>query len=209
MNYNNHIKSKLKVAIHFFFRIMNYKIKIASALAIAAVAVIAAAIVFRGGAGSGTGTAAQKQGIQTMQGIAVAPGASPVATSGQVIAPTGEPAKLDAVPASPQAPQESAPISAKEIPSSAVKLTITASGWSPSSFTVRSGAAVTVSVTSGDTQTHIFMMDDPSLSALAVGVGPGETRVITFNAPKSGTYGFRCDVPGHAGRGEVGKMIVQ
>ncbi|HUX36164.1 MAG TPA: cupredoxin domain-containing protein [Candidatus Paceibacterota bacterium] len=187
---------------------MNYKITIGTVIAVVIIAIIAAALVFRGGAGTGAGSAVQ-QGIQTPQGTAVAPGASPVASSGQVIAPSGQPAKLDVTPSSPQAPQESDPVSANGIPSSAIKLTVTASGWSPSSFTVKSGAVVTLSITSGDSQTHIFMMDDPSLSALAVGVGPGETRVITFNAPKSGTYGFHCDVPGHAARGEVGKMIVE
>jgi uncharacterized cupredoxin-like copper-binding protein len=54
------------------------------------------------------------------------------------------------------------------------------------------------------------MFNDPSLSAVAVGVSPRETRAITFNAPSTpGEYPFVCDVPGHAGRGEVGKMIVE
>jgi len=37
-----------------------------------------------------------------------------------------------------------------------------------------------------------------------------ETRAVTFNAPvEKGEYSFRCNVGGHAGRGEVGKMIVK
>jgi len=67
-----------------------------------------------------------------------------------------------------------------------------------------------VAVSSTDGYTHVFMFDDPSLSAVAVGVGPKETRAITFNAPaKAGTYSFHCDVPGHTARGEVGAMIVK
>lgn len=148
-------------------------------------------------------------GVQTPQGTVVAPGTSPIATSGQVIAPTGAPAKLNAPPGTPSAPQQSAPIVPQSLPPSAVKLTVTAAGFSPSNFTVNSGAVVALSLTSGDAQTHIFYFDDTSLSAVAIGVGPGETRAIVFNAPKAGTYTFYCGVPGHKTRGEVGKMIVE
>jgi plastocyanin len=193
---------------------MNYKVVTAYVVVILIVAAIAAAIVFKGGFGSNPGSQQQvtqppPQGVQTPKGEVAALGASPVASSGQVIAPTGQPAKNDVQPGSPQAPQQSNPVPIKDLPPSTIKLTVTASGFSPSSFTVKAGAAVTVSVASGDDQTHVFMMDDPALSALAVGVGPGENRAITFNAPKPGTYNFHCDVPGHAGRGETGKIIVE
>lgn len=149
------------------------------------------------------------EGTPTEQGVVAAPGASPVTEEGVVLNTQGEEAKNDVQPGSPEAPQQSNPIAAEEVPSSATKLTVSAQGFSPAEFTVSAGSAVTLSVTSGDTQTHIFMFDDPSLSAVAVGIGPGETRAITFNAPTTkGEYSFRCDVPGHAGRGEVGKMIV-
>ncbi len=189
---------------------MSYKVTIFSVVVVLVIAAVAATIVFKGGFGFNFGSQQpQLQGIQTPQGKVAVSGASPVASSGQVIAPAGQPAKLDVQPGSPEAPQQSNPVSVKDVPSSAIKLKVTASGFSPSNFTVKSGATVTLSVTSGDDQTHVFMMDDKSLSALAVGLGPQETRVITFNAPKSGTYTFRCDVPGHAARGETGKMIVQ
>jgi len=148
-------------------------------------------------------------GTRTPQGTVVATGTSPVTDTGEVLNRLGEPAKLNVLPGSPEAPQESNPISPEDLPSEAIKLTITAAGISPSSFTVRAGAPVTISVTAGDTQTHIFKFDSPSLSAVAVGVSPGETRAITFNAPGKGTYGFHCDVPGHASRGETGTMTVR
>lgn len=136
-------------------------------------------------------------------------GANPVKDN-VVITPTGQAVKNDAIPMSPEAPQQTAPIAEKELPSSAVKLKVASTGWTPGSFEVKAGSVVTLSVTSADTNTHVFMFDDASLSAVAIGVGPAETRAITFNAPaKAGEYTFRCDVPGHASRGEVGKMIVK
>ena len=146
-------------------------------------------------------------GTQTPEGIVAAPGTSPVTDEGTVLNRLGEEAKLNVEPGTPEAPQQSNPIS--EAPEDSIQLTMTASGISPSTFEVRAGAPVTISVTSGDDQTHVFKFDSESLSAVAVGVGPGETRAITFNAPGKGTYGFHCDVPGHAARGEVGTMTVK
>jgi len=148
------------------------------------------------------------KGTQTPQGVVVAPGTSPVATSGQVVTQSGEPVKLNVQPMSPDAPQQSAPIAEKDVSSKALKISVSAQGFSPSQFTVKAGEPISFSVTSNDEQTHVFKFDDPSLSAIAVGIGPKETRVITFNAPKKGEYTFFCDVPGHRSRGEIGKMIV-
>ncbi len=161
--------------------------------------------------GGGGPTAVPEGATTTAQGAVVAPGTSAISTStGEVVTRTGVVTKNNVTPGSPEAPQQSAPIVPSQVPS-AIKLTVTAaSGFVPNTFTVQAGKAVTIAVTSGDTQTHVFMFDDPLLSAVAIGVGPGETRAITFNAPSTpGTYAFHCDVPGHKARGEVGKMIVQ
>lgn len=136
-------------------------------------------------------------------------GASPVKDN-VVVTQTGTVAKNDVVPMSPEAPQQTAPITKDAVPSSAKKVDVSAAGFSPASFEVKAGSVVTLSVTATDTNTHVFMFDDAALAAVAIGVGPSETRAITFNAPaKAGEYSFRCDVPGHSGRGEVGKMIVK
>lgn len=136
-------------------------------------------------------------------------GASPVKDN-VVVTQTGTVVKNDVVPMSPEAPQQTAPIKKDAVPSSAKKIDVSAAGFSPASFEVKAGSVVTLSVTATDTNTHVFMFDDASLAAVAIGVGPSETRAITFNAPsKAGEYTFRCDVPGHSGRGEVGKMIVK
>lgn len=126
-----------------------------------------------------------------------------------VVTPEGKPVKTDVQPGSPEAPQQTAPVAVEQLPSNTIKLGASAEGFKPSTFEVKPGQLTTLSLTSTDGITHVFMFDDPALSAVAIGVGPNETRAITFNAPKAGEYAFRCDVPGHAARGEVGKMIVK
>jgi FtsP/CotA-like multicopper oxidase with cupredoxin domain len=153
----------------------------------------------------------QTSGMQTASGTVAAPGASPVTNNGEVLAPSGQVANNAAVPGSETAPSQSAPVASSSIPASAIKLNVsTAGGFVPSTFTVKAGAAVTLSLTATDDQTHVLRFDDSSLQAVAIGIGPGMTRVITFNAPTTaGTYSFHDDVPGHTAAGVVGKMIVQ
>lgn len=137
-------------------------------------------------------------------------GANPIAKDGTVMTTEGVAVKNDAVPMSPEAPKQTPPVVAAELPSSVIKLGISAAGWNPGEFSVNAGAPVTLAITSEDDYTHVFMFKDTSLAAVAVGVSPRETRAITFNAPtEKGEYAFHCDVPGHAARGEVGKMIVK
>ena len=126
-----------------------------------------------------------------------------------VVTPTGEPVKTDVTPGSPEAPQQTPPVNPEALPAGSIKLEASAEGFNPAQFEVKAGQVVTLSLTSVDNITHVLLFDDPQLSAVAIGVGPGETRAITFNAPAAGEYGFHCDVPGHAARGEVGKMIVK
>lgn len=153
----------------------------------------------------------EEEVVQEQQEFSETTGVSPISEEGVVLNAQGEEARNDVTPSSPEAPQQSNPITDEsQIPASAIKINVSAEGFNPSSFTVRAGEPVTLSVTSIDTQTHVFAFKDPSLQAVAVGVGPGETRAITFNAPSSsGEYAFFCNVPGHEGRGEAGVMIVQ
>ena len=110
----------------------------------------------------------------------------------------------------PEEPEESAPMEEHEVPEEAFKITMTAEGISPSSFKVDKGVKVVLSITSGDSWTHVFKFEDESLKDAIVGVAPSETRVITFYAPDEvGEYEFYCDLPGHVARGEVGEMVVK
>ncbi len=113
-------------------------------------------------------------------------------------------------PAPPTQPYQSAPIKENQIPSTAKKLTISAEGFSPKEFRVEAKQNITLAITSGDDKTHVFKFEDKSLSDVAVGLGPKETRTIAFFTPeKPGSYAFYCDVPGHKARGETGVMIVK
>ena len=109
-----------------------------------------------------------------------------------------------------EAPVQSVPLTNNEVPETGIKIVITEKGIAPASFEVQKGEEIMLVVASGDQWTHIFKFKDPQLVAVAVGVGPQETRAITFTAPaEKGEYAYYCDVPGHEARGEVGKMIVK
>lgn len=182
---------------------MNTNNKTVIAIVVAVVILVGLSFAFRGKLSTKT-----DQAGGNTQGTSAPSGTSAVSSTGQVVTTTGEPVKLDVKPGTPEAPQQSNPINLSSIPSGAVKLSISAAGFSPNTFSVRSGSPITLTLTSTDSQTHVLLFEDPSLSALAIGIGPGETRAITFNAPKAGTYSFHCDVPGHSGRGEKGTMKV-
>ncbi len=141
----------------------------------------------------------------------VVPGANPITKDNKVVTSDGKATVNNVSPMGPNAPQQtSALASTEKLAASVIKVSVTSSGFTPAQFSTNAGAPTTIAVTSGDKSTHILMFDSADLSAVAVGAGPGETRAITFNAPtKAGEYTFRCDIPGHAGRGEVGKMIVK
>ena len=110
----------------------------------------------------------------------------------------------------PEAPAQSLPLIEKDVPKEAVKLEVTAKGFSPDKFTVKTGEKVTLAVKSADEWVHTFIFDDPKLADIAIGLASQETRGITFFAPKEkGEYKFFCNVPGHKERGEVGTMIVE
>jgi heme/copper-type cytochrome/quinol oxidase subunit 2 len=142
-------------------------------------------------------------------GIQAAPGTSVVSSAGVVVTKNGQVAQNNVSPGTPLAPQESSAVNAVTLPNQSVKIAITMKGgWSPNSFTVKANAPVTIGVTSGDAFTHVFAFRDPSLLAVAVGVGSYETRAITFNAPSMpGNYTFYSNVPGQTGF--TGVMTVQ
>lgn len=174
--------------------------------------IIVGVLVYLGLSGSLNLSSRQKsdQGDSQSTSPTVTVGNNLISPEGQVVDETGNPVRLDVLPGSPNAPRQSNPISPEILPADAVKLTVSASGFSPKSFTVAPGQVVTLALTANDNQTHIFKFRDDNLSAVAIGVGPGETRAIVFNAPmQTGDYSFYCDVPGHASRGETGVMTVK
>lgn len=116
--------------------------------------------------------------------------------------------RLDVPPGSPDAPQQSPPLVESQIPKTAIRLVLKDANFHPPSFLVKKGQEITLAIESGDNRTHVFMFKDPSLSAIAVGIGPKEIRAITFTPPAAGEFWFYCNVPGHEDVGESGKMVV-
>ncbi len=95
-----------------------------------------------------------------------------------------------------------------DIPAGATKLTVTASGFSPTTITAQAGSVITLAVISGDNETHVFKFDNQALSSISIGVGPYGIRVLTFVINKTGIYGFHDDVPGRAQAGVVGRLVI-
>lgn len=116
--------------------------------------------------------------------------------------------RLDVPPGSPDAPQQSAPVSRTNLPVGSVEIIARDGKLTPEAFAVREGDEITLAFTSGDKRTHILAFEGETLMAVAIGVGPDETRTMKFKVPKTGIYTFYCSVPGHAGVGEKGSMTV-
>lgn len=136
------------------------------------------------------------------------PGASLVTADNKVVTPEGKAVKNDAIPNTPEAPKPVL-ISKAQLPKQAINLDMGNGVFKPNTFTVQAGAPISLAVSSIDNQVHVFIFTSSAVGAIAMGIGGGETKAITFNAPVAGTYEFRCDIPGHAAKGEVGKMIVK
>jgi len=149
--------------------------------------------------------------VDLKDAVAVIPGSPNMVTKdNKVVTETGVVAANNARPMSEEAPKQTGFLDKASLPEAVVKLEVGNDKFNPSEFTVKAGAPTTFSLTGADSFSHVIVFDDSSLSAIAILVGPGQTKAITFNAPvKAGTYTFRCDSPGHADGGETGKMIVK
>lgn len=150
---------------------------------------------------------------QVIKAVAVNAGTSLIdTTSGKVITETGKVVNNAAPASSPEAPQQSYPIKPEEAAKSAIKLQVTSTSFTPNSFTVNRGQVVNLVVTNVNETTfsEVFRFDDPSLSAVVIGLAKGETKSMTFNAPtKAGEYTFYSSMFDHRAQGSVGKMIVK
>jgi len=89
-----------------------------------------------------------------------------------------------------------------------VDIEVSATGFKPKEFTVKSGQKVILVFKSID-ETHVIRFDDPKMAKVKVSMIKGETRGVTFTAPEQGDYAFYCAVPGHRERGEEGVMKVR
>ncbi len=104
---------------------------------------------------------------------------------------------------------QSSPIASSDIPSNAIRLTVSENRFAPALITVPVGSPFTLAITSGNDETHVFKFNNPEFASIGLGVGPHQTRTITLSISETGSYGFHCDVPGHAPQGEVGRIMVE
>jgi len=140
----------------------------------------------------------------------VVPGANPITTDNKVVTPEGKVTNNAATPMSSQAPHQTSFLDKAALPATLTQISVGNNKFTPNEFTTKAGAPTTFSLTAVDNFSHVITFATSSLSAVAILVGPGQTKAITFNAPTiPGTYIFSCASPDHAANGEVGKMIVK
>lgn len=140
----------------------------------------------------------------------VVPGANAITSDNIVVTELGTAAQSDGQVMGENAPRQTGFLNRDELSEEVVKLNIGNRTISPNSFTTTVGAPTTFSVTGVDSYSHVIAFDNPVLSAVAILVGPNQTKAITFQAPNEpGTYDFKCVSPNHSDKGEVGQMIVQ
>jgi len=151
------------------------------------------------------------QVVDLKDAVAVIPGGANLVTpDNKVVTSEGVVASNSAIPMSEEAPKQSGFLDKESLPEEVIKLNVGNNKFEPNSFTVKAGAPTTISLTGVDSFSHVITFESPSLSAIAILVGPNQTKAITFNAPmQPGDYVFRCDSPEHAANGETGKMIVK
>ena len=104
---------------------------------------------------------------------------------------------------------QSPPISASEIPENAIRITVSGNVFSPAIISVPAKTPFTVALISGNDETHVLKFNNPAFASIGLGAGPHQIRTITLSISEAGSYGFHCDVPGHAPRGEMGRFVVE
>jgi uncharacterized cupredoxin-like copper-binding protein len=144
------------------------------------------------------------------EAVVAAPGANPITKDNKVVTPEGKPVDTSARVMAADAPHQTGLLDKATLDDGLTKLSVSATGFTPKEFTTKAGAPTSFALTSADSSVHVLAFDDPSLAAIAILVGPGQTKAITFPAPTTpGEYTFRDDTPGAAAKGVVGKMIVK
>jgi len=114
---------------------------------------------------------------------------------------------LSALPGSPEAPKQEVIAKNKEVSAKAIKLGVSASGFSPQEFTINAGEEVILAISATDDKAHLFLFPNATLMALTTMVFGKQTKTITFNAPAAGIYEFNDGIPAYSGN--TGKMIVK
>ncbi len=84
--------------------------------------------------------------------------------------------------------------------------------FSPNQLVATVGVAMTVRLTNDGTQRHDLSfpsLEMPGLKGVESIVDPGETRTITLQFDRTGSFTFICSLPGHAAAGMTGAVLVR
>lgn len=79
--------------------------------------------------------------------------------------------------------------------------------FSPSSITVSTGDKVKITLRNDGRIKHNLIIQGLEISSRSI--GPGQTDIVEFIAPASGTYSIYCSFPGHRARGMEGILKVE
>ncbi len=133
----------------------------------------------------------------------VVPGANPITKNNVVVTPQGLPTETNVRSIATSAPKQTSFLNKATLPKTLVQLTIANGKFTPNTLTTTAGAPTSFALTSGDNLVHVLNFNDPALSAIVILVGPGQTKAITFNAPKAGSYIFNDSTPGSTATGTL------
>ncbi len=99
-----------------------------------------------------------------------------------------------------------------------ISTTATDFHFEPSSWTVKAGEEVTLSITNNGAVEHDWVLLGSMITPPADGekdvifeteVAPGQTETVTFTAPATpGEYQVICEIAGHLEAGMEGKLVV-
>jgi len=138
--------------------------------------------------------------------VVVAPGANPITADNKVVTQEGTQTDNSAQPMSDNAPKQTGFLDKETLPTTLINISV-GKAFTPNRFTTKAGAPTSFSLSGADSYSHVLAFDSSEMAAIAILVGPGQTKAITFNAPTTpGTYTFRDASPDQTGTGE---MIVQ
>lgn len=140
----------------------------------------------------------------------IAPGANPISEDNIVLLNDGQVAQNTGTMGGKDAPKPTGFLTPEGLAKEILQLKVSRVGFEPNQFTTVAGAPTTFSLTSTDNLVHTFVFDHRDLSSLAISVGIGQTKALTFQAPATpGIYNFKCISPGHDEKVETGQLIVK
>lgn len=111
-------------------------------------------------------------------------------------------------------PQSSFPMTIENLPINVIHLEINSNSITPNTFTVEKNQIVLLALTNTNTSTYsaVFRFYDTKLSAIAVGVGQNQTKMIIFkayNVSPGEEIGFYNSMFNHAELGATGSMKIK